>query len=79
MKTIGIKSLLIGILLASTILLGVAAVVPKDTGNGNTPPIDKTMPWDDKQEWEVKGTTIIGIKPPTGFQPFAMHNDIVLH
>ena len=34
MKTSDIKSLIIGVLLASTIFLGVAAVVPKETGNG---------------------------------------------
>ena len=34
MKTINIKSLVIGVLLASTIFLGVAAVAPKDTVNG---------------------------------------------
>jgi hypothetical protein len=41
MKTIDIKSLLIGTLLTATIFLGIAA-----TG--------KTDKWDDKQQWESK-------------------------
>ncbi len=41
MKTIDIKSLIIGALLTSTIFLGVAAT-------------SQTDKWDDKQEWAVK-------------------------
>ena len=54
MKNIDIKSLIIGGLLASTILLGVAAV-PKDTGNSfriDAP--EKRKEWDDKQAWYVE-------------------------
>ena len=55
MKNTNIKSLLIGVLLTSTIFLGVAA---KGTA-------DK---WDSKQKWEVK--TSSG-KIPEGWEPFA--------
>ena len=46
MKTIDIKSLLIGTLLTATIFLGIAATSPTDK-------------WDDKQQWEVKATKVI--------------------
>ncbi len=49
MKTIDVKSLIIGALLTSTIFLGVAAV-PKDTGKSDR--IVDT--WDDKQQWAIK-------------------------
>ena len=42
MKTIDVKSLIIGALLTSTIFLGVAATSKSDAGK-----------WDDKQEWSV--------------------------
>ncbi len=41
MKSIDVKSLLIGALLTSTIFLGVAATSPTDK-------------WDDKQVWQVR-------------------------
>ena len=57
MKSIDVKSLLIGTLLTSTIFLGVAAV-PKDTGksfSGPNPPRSGVgMQWDDKQVWQVR-------------------------
>ena len=55
MKSIDIKSLLIGALLTSTIFLGVAATSPTDK-------------WDGKQRWEIK--TSSG-KIPEGWEPFA--------
>jgi len=55
MKTIDLKSLIIGILLASTLFLGIAA-----TNQG-----DK---WDNKQQWEF-GTS--RGKIPAGWEPFA--------
>ena len=55
MKSIDLKSLLIGALLTSTIFLGVAA-----TGT--------TDKWDGKQRWEIK--TSSG-KIPEGWEPFA--------
>jgi hypothetical protein len=55
MKSIDIKSLIIGALLTSTIFLGVAA-----TGT--------TDKWDGKQRWEIK--TSSG-KIPEGWEPFA--------
>jgi len=81
MKNIDIESLLIGGLLASTILLGVAAV-PKDTGNSfriDAP--EKHQEWDDKQAWyverhewdEPKGhaNRLTSRLRPQGFEPFA--------
>ena len=81
MKTIDIKSLLIGGLLASTILLGIAAV-PKDTGNSfriDAP--EKHQEWDDKQAWYVKrvewdepkghATRLTNRLQPVGLEPFA--------
>ena len=55
MKSIDIKSLIIGALLTSTIFLGVAA-----TGT--------TDKWDGKQRWEIK--TSSG-KIPEGWEPFS--------
>ena len=55
MKSIDIKSLIIGALLTSTIFLGVAATSPKD--NGGRPGNLLTTPhsqWDNKQVWEVR-------------------------
>ena len=43
MKDIGKKSLIIGALLTSTIILGVGATSKADAGK-----------WDDEQEWQVK-------------------------
>ena len=81
MKNIDIKSLLIGGLLASTILLGVAAV-PKDTGNSFRIDVpEKHQEWDDKQVWYVKrlgwdepkghATRLTNRLQPQGFEPFA--------
>ena len=75
MKNIDTKSLVIGVLLTSTIFLGVAAVVPKDTGdNGGQ---DK---WDDKQVWYVErrgwdgqpgeANRLTNRLQPQGFEPF---------
>ena len=50
MKNIDIKSLLIGCLLTSTILLGVAAI-PRHTGDLAS---DRGGKWDDTQQWFVK-------------------------
>ena len=83
MKNIDIKSLLIGGLLASTIFLGIAAAVPKDTGNRfriDAP--EKHQEWDDKQAWYVKrvgwdapkghATRLTNRLQPVGFEPFAV-------
>lgn len=70
MKTLDVKSLLIGALLTSTIFLGVAATSPTDK-------------WDDEQVWDVwavnpkdfvtkKGA---GLK---GAEPFAVSSQTVL-
>jgi hypothetical protein len=60
MKTIDIKSLLIGGLLASTILLGMGATSPTDK-------------WDDKQQWEVSFTTYPKDgKIINGWEPYAV-------
>ena len=75
MKTIDIKSLLIGGLLASTILLGMAAAVPKDTGTPNAAShIGHT--WDNKQAWQVVGGDNNGVHPQ-GYQPFAVKNNTI--
>ena len=50
MKSIDVKSLIIGALLTSTIFLGVAAA-PSGTGT-----VKDASVWDDKQEWEIKRT-----------------------
>ena len=55
MKTIDLKSLIIGILLASTLFLGIAAT-------------NATDKWDKKQQWEF-GTS--RGKIPAGWEPFA--------
>ena len=71
-KHIDIKSLLIGILLASTVLLAIGATSPTDK-------------WDGGQEWELQGhattTNILGkvgradfFRLPKGFEPFAFHD-----
>ena len=72
MKTIDTKSLLIGGLLASTILLGIAAV-PSDT---STPGHSK---WDDKQRWWVKREIFRGgvWAVEDGYQPFAATDSFV--
>lgn len=68
MKTLDVKSLLIGALLTSTVLLGVAATSPTDK-------------WDDKQVWEVKSYMSIGSDTAaqqktnlkvSGYEPFAI-------
>ena len=70
MKNIDTKSLVIGVLLTSTIFLGVAAVVPKDTGSK-----DDLRAWDPDQQWAVYRYDPKGLAWKTtdeGEQPFAM-------
>jgi hypothetical protein len=57
MKSIDIKSLLIGALLASTIFLGVAATSPADK-------------WDEKQEWKITDNFNLPAGEP-GLEPYA--------
>ena len=57
MKTIDIKSVIIGVLLTTTVLFGMGATSKADTGK-----------WDGKQRWEIK--TSSG-KIPEGWEPFA--------
>ena len=61
MKTIDIKSLIIGVLLTSTIIFGMGATSPTDK-------------WDDKQEWTVSTApppgTLDVVWP--GKEPFAV-------
>jgi hypothetical protein len=74
MKSIDVKSLLIGALLASTIFLGVAAVpsgtaVPLKSGWDS---FIGPAQWDDKQKWDVKiwnSETRAGIWDTTGWEP----------
>jgi len=78
MKHIDIKSLIIGALLTSTIILGVAAVVPKDTGKSFG--VLATEGWDDKQEWTIQMQKRVGSRAsnqqkPIGFQPFAVNDE----
>ena len=93
MKTIDIKSLIIGALLTSTIFLGVAAVpreVPSNTGkppgfNEFTRP---DMQWDDRQAWYVKrlewkeppghANRLTSRLQPQGFEPFAATDKHIL-
>ena len=56
MKNIDIKSLIIGALLTSTIVLGVAATSPTDK-------------WDNNQVWHVKKNVDVG--SGEGWEPFA--------
>ena len=74
MKSIDVKSILIGALLTSTIFLGVAAV-PKDTGS-----VALLRMWDDKQEWTIQMQKRVGSRAsnqqkPIGFQPFAVNDE----
>ena len=69
MKHIDLQSLLIGALLTSTIIFGVAAFPPKDTGVfWNVHHV-----WDDKQEWEAND------RGGAGFEPFAMSGDTIIY
>ena len=79
MKTIDIKSLLIGGLLASTILLGMAAV-PYNTGRNKT----ANSGWDDKQDWHVIALDQIPNRNQRGFgdsgyQPFAVSDKRIFY
>ena len=71
MKSIDVKSLLIGTLLASTIFFGVAATGATDK-------------WDDKQMWQVasalnkvdgKGAAAHKIARTIGMEPFSITQD----
>ena len=77
MKDIDTKSLIIGVLLASTIFLGVAAV-PKDTGDV----VISLSEWDDKQEWTIKTTAYnkrSGSDPDfAGYEPFGKSGTLYL-
>ena len=55
MKNIDVKSLLIGVLLTSTIFLGIAATGPTDK-------------WDSEQKWKIQTSNGFGI--PEGWEPF---------
>ncbi len=64
MKSIDIKSAIIGVLLTSTIFLGVAATSKDDAGK-----------WDDKQSWVVGSRTYpqaANVDPMIGREPFAI-------
>ena len=74
MKTLDVKSLLIGALLTSTIFLGVAATSKEDAGK-----------WDSDQQWQTRRFPIdalerVGtVKQPKGWEPFASDGqDLVL-
>ena len=76
MKNINIKSLLIGGLLASTILLGIAAV-PRHTGTDGGPITGGQ--WDGKQEWHIDRITFVeayqrlqAAQEVKGYEPFAV-------
>ena len=71
MKTIDIKSLIIGVLLTTAVVLGMGATGKADAGK-----------WDDKQVWYVKrvgwdapkghATRLTNRLQPVGFEPFAV-------
>ena len=75
MKSIDIKSLLIGTLLASTVFLGVAATSSGDKGR-----------WDTSQKWDVAqdrpyrnpATGGYGYQTKEGYHPFAYADGVVL-
>ena len=70
MKNIDIKSVIIGVLLTTTVILGMGATGKADAGK-----------WDDKQVWYVKrveldggpghATRLTNRLQPVGFEPFA--------
>ena len=67
MKSIDVKSLLIGALLTSTIFLGVAATGATDK-------------WDDNQVWSVKRWLLEHPEPTwVGYEPFATDGKIVYY
>ena len=78
MKSIDIKSLLIGTLLASTIFLGVAATSPRVAA---TSPDGTVINWDNTQVWRVErrgwdepkghANRLTNMLQPVGFEPFA--------
>ena len=79
MKSIDIKSLIIGALLTSTIFLGVAAAIPKGTGKDFLPNrgvLRTSDQWDDKQVWELKRISLSATEENAklltiGHEPFA--------
>ena len=70
MKSIDIKSLLIGTLLTSTVIFGVAA-----TGKNGSPNTPNPSSWDNNQEWMLKyeplGKDVVnsGSKMEKGWEP----------
>ena len=66
MKSIDIKSLLIGALLTSTVILGVAATGSKER-----------VGWDNEQKWQCK--SVDGFKIPQGWEPFDRSNSDSFH
>ena len=70
MKSIDVKSLIIGALLTSTIFLGVAAA-PSGTGTAKDASV-----WDDKQEWEIKRTQQ---DQSIGWEPFGCDKNYVFY
>ena len=72
MKTIDIKSLLIGTLLTATIFLGIAATSPRASANMRN--------WDDNQVWRVKQWLLEHPEPTwVGYEPFATDGKIVYY
>ena len=67
MKSIDIKSLLIGALLTSTVIFGVAA-----TGKNGSPNTPNPSSWDKEQQWQVKMVPLFEI--PKGWEPFQTVN-----
>ncbi|MCK4997977.1 MAG: hypothetical protein KAS23_00530 [Anaerohalosphaera sp.] len=76
MKSIDIKSMIIGVLLTLTIILSIGAV---PNGTGNVKNMDK---WDDQQQWEViykSGFKKDDLKKIVGYEPFATTEHLILY
>ena len=65
MKTIDIKSVIIGVLLNTTVLFGMGATGKADAGK-----------WDDKQVWEIKRTQQ---DQSIGWEPFGCDKNYVFY
>ena len=64
MKTIDVKSMIIGVLLTTTVIFGMGATGKADAGK-----------WDDKQVWEVSYISIFKGKIPEGWEPVVVDKD----
>lgn len=81
MKSIDIKSMIIGVLLTLTIVFAMGAV-PKDTGEFAAKTGLHSAAWDNEQQWEIISRFAMNkeaLEDTVGYEPFAVDDRGILY